>query len=96
AVLDKLDAEFRGATALQRNPHRKKSLKWAGWIIARLGGWDGYPSSKPPGPITFKMVSKNSMLWSPDGASEMCESPSARAEKKRKALRPLPRAIAAS
>jgi hypothetical protein len=54
AVLDKLHAEFRGATALQKNPHRKKSLKWAGWIIARLGGWDGYPSSKPPGPITFK------------------------------------------
>jgi hypothetical protein len=54
AVLDKLHAEFQGATALQKNPHRKKSLKWAGWIIARLGGWDGYPSSKPPGPITFK------------------------------------------
>lgn len=54
AVLDKLNAEFRGATALQKNTHRKKSLKWASWIIARLGGWDGYPSSKPPGPITFK------------------------------------------
>ena len=22
--------------------------------IERLGGWDGYPSSKPPGPITMK------------------------------------------
>ena len=54
AVLDKLHAEFHGATALQQNPHRKKSLKWAGWIIARLGGWDGYPSSTPPCPITFK------------------------------------------
>jgi hypothetical protein len=54
AVLDKLHAEFQDATTLQKNPHRKKSLKWAGWIIARLGGWDGYPSSKPPGPITFK------------------------------------------
>jgi hypothetical protein len=27
---------------------------WAGWIIAKLGGWDGYPKSKPPGPITFR------------------------------------------
>jgi len=54
AVLDKLDAEFHGTTALQKNPHRKESLKWAAWIIARLGGWDGYPSSKPPGPITLK------------------------------------------
>jgi len=54
AVLDKLNAEVQGTTPLQKNPHRKKSLKWASWIIARLGGWDGYPSSKPPGPITFK------------------------------------------
>jgi Transposase DDE domain len=54
AVLDKLNAELQGATKLQKNPHRNKSLKWASWIIAKLGGWDGYPSSKPPGPITFK------------------------------------------
>jgi hypothetical protein len=54
AVLDKLNAELEGATKLQKNPHRTRSLKWATWIIAKLGGWDGYPSSKPPGPITFK------------------------------------------
>jgi hypothetical protein len=54
AVLNKLNRELEGATALQKNPHRAKSLKWAAWIIAKLGGWDGYPSSKPPGPITFK------------------------------------------
>jgi hypothetical protein len=54
AVLDKLNGELEGRTALQKNPHRNRSLKWAGWVIARLGGWDGYPSSKPPGPITYK------------------------------------------
>jgi len=54
AVLGKLNAEVEGATKLQKNPHRKSSLKWASWIIAKRGGWDGYPSSKPPGPITFK------------------------------------------
>jgi hypothetical protein len=54
AVLDKLNPEVEGATKLQKNPHRNRSLKWASWIIAKLGGWDGYPSSKPPGPITFK------------------------------------------
>lgn len=37
-----------------KNPHPPDSLAWAAWIIGRLGGWDGYPSSKPPGPITFK------------------------------------------
>lgn len=54
AVLDKLNPQVEGATKLQKNPHHKTSLKWASWIIAKLGGWDGYPSSKPPGPITFK------------------------------------------
>jgi len=54
ALLDRLDVEYKGRTALQQNPHPKSSLAWAAWLIARLGGWDGYPSSKPPGPITFK------------------------------------------
>jgi hypothetical protein len=54
ALLEKLNAEFQGKTALQKNPHRKASLAWAAWIIARLGGWNGYPHAKPPGPITFK------------------------------------------
>jgi hypothetical protein len=54
ALLDKLNTRAEGATALQKNPHPKASLARAAWIIAKLGGWDGYPSSKPPGPITFK------------------------------------------
>ncbi len=54
AALDALDARYAGATPLQRNPHPPHSLAWAAWIIARLGGWDAYPSSKPPGPITFR------------------------------------------
>jgi hypothetical protein len=54
ALLEKLDAKYKGRTVLQQNPHPKTSLAWAAWLVARLGGWDGYPSSKPPGPITFK------------------------------------------
>ena len=46
-------AKYRGRTALQSNPHPAKSLAWAAWIIARLGGWDGYPRTKP-GPITMR------------------------------------------
>lgn len=54
-ALDALNSEVEGKTRLQKNPHPKHSLAWASWIIARLGGWDGYPSSKPPGPITFRL-----------------------------------------
>jgi hypothetical protein len=45
---------LEGKTALQKNPHPPQSLAWAAWVIAKLGGWDGYPKSKPPGPITFR------------------------------------------
>lgn len=46
--------KYKPRTKLQTNPHPKSTLAWAAWIIARLGGWDGYPKSKPPGPITMK------------------------------------------
>ena len=54
AALESLNAKIQGRTALQQNPHARHSLAWAGWIIAKLGGWDGYPSSRPPGPITYR------------------------------------------
>jgi hypothetical protein len=52
-VLDAINKDVQGKTELQKNPHRKKTLAWAAWIIAKLGGWTGYASHKPPGPITF-------------------------------------------
>ncbi len=54
AVLDAMNTRLEGKTELQKNPHPKATLAWASWIIARLGGWDGYKSSKLPGPITFR------------------------------------------
>lgn len=55
AALHAVEADqYAPRTAKQQNPHPKDSLAWAAWIIARLGGWDGYSSSKPPGPITFR------------------------------------------
>lgn len=48
------ETRYAPRTKLQTNPHAKGTLAWAAWIIARLGGWDGYPKSKPPGPITMK------------------------------------------
>jgi hypothetical protein len=53
-ALDTLCTQYAGTTKLQTNPHPRHSLAWAAWLIARLGGWDGYPKSKPPGPITFR------------------------------------------
>jgi hypothetical protein len=53
-TLHGLIPQLEGKTALQKNPHPPGSLAWAGWAIGKLGGWDGYPKSTPPGPITFK------------------------------------------
>ena len=52
-VLAALGVKYQGRTRLQSNPHSPHSLAWAAWIIARLGGWDGYPRTKP-GPITIR------------------------------------------
>jgi len=54
-TLDALHTQYSGRTPRQQNPHPQRSLAWAAWLIARLGGWDGYPSSRPPGPITLKI-----------------------------------------
>ncbi len=42
-----------GITEKQKNPYDKNSMAWVSWIIARLGGWNGYRSERPPGPIVM-------------------------------------------
>ncbi|WP_375783368.1 IS4 family transposase [Bradyrhizobium sp. Pha-3] len=54
AALVALNQQLETSSKRLKNPHPPDCLAWAAWIIGRLGGWDGYPSSKPPGPITFK------------------------------------------
>lgn len=54
ATLAALNHDLEAKSRRLKNPHPPDSLAWAAWIIGRLGGWDGYPSSKPPGPITFR------------------------------------------
>jgi hypothetical protein len=51
ATLEAVNASY---SRPHSNPHPYLSLAWAAWIIARLGGWNGRPSARPPGPITFK------------------------------------------
>ena len=53
-VLNQLNQRFQGTTDKQRNPYPNNQTSWAAWVIARLGGWKGYHSERPPGPITFK------------------------------------------
>lgn len=53
-VLDALQRRLEGKTAKQKNPHARHSIAWLAWIIARLGGWTGYASERPPGPITMR------------------------------------------
>jgi hypothetical protein len=51
--LSNLAPTLEGKTQKQKNPYPFNSLPWATWIIARLGGWSGYSSQKPPGITTL-------------------------------------------
>lgn len=51
--LQKLNPALEGQTTKQKNPYIHNSLAFASWVIARLGGWSGYSSQRPPGPITM-------------------------------------------
>ncbi|PIE78414.1 MAG: hypothetical protein CSA15_08050, partial [Candidatus Delongbacteria bacterium] len=51
--MEKLCPKLEGNSKKLKNKHLFKSIAWASWIIARLGGWKGYESQSPPGPITI-------------------------------------------
>jgi Transposase DDE domain len=51
-ILEALSARLEGKTTRQQNPHRKGSLAFASWVIARLGGWTGYYGK--PGPRVMR------------------------------------------
>lgn len=54
-ILGAAHKEYEGKTAKQKNPHKKKTIAWAHWILARMGGWKGYIQSEgPAGPTTLK------------------------------------------
>jgi hypothetical protein len=45
---------MEGKTRKLSNPYNARTLKWATWVIARLGGWKGYTSQGPPGFTTLQ------------------------------------------
>jgi hypothetical protein len=49
--LEQYCAELEGKTERQKNPHPKRTLAYASWVCARLGGWTGYYGK--PGPIVM-------------------------------------------
>lgn len=48
-----LNEKLEGKTEKTQNPFHYDDLAFGSWVIARLGGWKGYQSKKPPGPITI-------------------------------------------
>jgi hypothetical protein len=52
--LESLDKTLQGDSQKSKNKQDPRRLSWATWIIARLGGWKGYNSKQPPGPIVLK------------------------------------------
>jgi hypothetical protein len=53
--LEALQTTLEGKTTRQQNPHPNRSLKWAAWLIARLGGWN--PHSQDINQRLFGVIS---------------------------------------
>ena len=51
--LTQANNKLEGGTQKLSNPNKPQTLKWATWIIARLGGWKGYASQRKPGPVVL-------------------------------------------
>jgi len=52
--LTTMNKQLEGGTEKLKNPSAPNTVKWATWIIARLGGWKGYKSQRKPGPIVLQ------------------------------------------
>jgi hypothetical protein len=52
-ILIQIQPTLEGKTEKQKNWQPVRSLAWASWMIARMGGWKGYASERKPGPITM-------------------------------------------
>jgi hypothetical protein len=52
--LQMIEKKMEGATEKLKNPAKVNTLKWATWVIARIGGWKGYASQRKPGPIVLQ------------------------------------------
>ena len=51
--LEHLNPTLEGKTEKQKNQHPARSIAFAAWVIARLGGWTPYNIARPPGSITM-------------------------------------------
>lgn len=51
--LEAIGKGLEGKTKALQNPYPNKKLNNAVWIIARIGGWKGYKSQRPPGMTTL-------------------------------------------
>lgn len=52
-VLELMNDKLQGKTEKLQNKHDPTRIKWAAWVVGRLGGWKGYDSQGPPGVITL-------------------------------------------
>ncbi len=61
-ALEAICRTLEGKTERQKNPHPARSLAYATWVCARLGGWTGYYGK--PGPIVIMqgLVTLKTML----------------------------------
>lgn len=72
-AIEILTRKYEGKTTKQKNPYPKGTVSWGAWTIARMGGWKGYETQRPPGVLTFFEGLKlfNNMLQGREALEEL-------------------------
>lgn len=70
-----MNEKLQRKTEKLQNKQDPKRIKWAAWIVGRLGAWKGYDSQRPPRVITLRGMERLSNMIEDMKLAAICLKP---------------------